>query len=371
MNGSDAINFWGGRAAASPLAYAVHLKKKGKVFLGGPFRFIGLGKDQEFIKSKLVSASEPIDPRRMNIKQICISEIAYIYQNFDPLFTQVENAVYWKVTIDKIGRWNWFTPKEQKKYTLDAVQIGLGINSEERAERHKDKWVALISKLERYEHPVEKEDCPWKVYGGNWKRQSFWQGEMPFIKRNNAFVHATTHAWNVFDKKELTESDTLNITQVTDGIIKNNRIHESLVHEILKMQFARNGWWVNFEVPTRNGRIDFLVKRSAAANDPWIVIEVKLNDNPEAVEQLCGYIKDIKEEVRGKKGDDSYFWPLWVGKGRCTTNIKGVVLCAYPGKDTKKEAKQFGYDVWTYKYFEDENIGIEIKDAETGVSILD
>jgi hypothetical protein len=44
MNASEAIDFTGGRAATSPLAYNFQLNKhKRKVFLGGSFKFNGLG----------------------------------------------------------------------------------------------------------------------------------------------------------------------------------------------------------------------------------------------------------------------------------------------------------------------------------------
>jgi hypothetical protein len=45
MNASEAIEFTGGRAAASPLAYYFHLNKQpktSKVLLGGSFVFKGL-----------------------------------------------------------------------------------------------------------------------------------------------------------------------------------------------------------------------------------------------------------------------------------------------------------------------------------------
>jgi len=374
MNGTDAINFWGGRAAASPLAYYFHLtnpkKKKSKVFLSGSFIFQGLGKYHSDIKDKLEGASKPISlPKTLTIKgeHIRISEKAYIYQKNDPLFTQADHEVYWEATIDEIGR---FTKEEQIGYRLGAVQMGFDTHRGQDNNEKKRPWRALVSKLVRRECPVPKDNCPWKVYrGSDWEERSFWRDGMPPTLRKNVFVHATTDKWKKFD--ESPESKTLTITGVTDVIddqIKNSRIRESLVHELLKKIFARDGWWVNFEVPIREGRIDFLVKQDAAK--PWTVIEVKLKDNPKAVEQLHEYIIDIKSEVKNIKDkeaswDDSYFGPLWEGKGQCV-KLKGVVLCADPPKETVKEVKDCNYDfdVWTYKYtFNDKKLGIEIWDA--------
>jgi hypothetical protein len=363
MNATDAIDFWGGRAAASPLAYYFHTqKKKRKILLGGQFQFIGLGEYGEQIKRELEKVQPISLPRELVINgdHIFLSKTAYIYQNNDPLFTQAEHQVYWEATIDKIGR---FTPQEQKNYRLDALQMGFNTYCGEQNKIKRDGWQALVSKLVRFERPVEKDKCQWKVYGGDWEPRNFWDvNGMPSIPRNNAFVHATTDVWRNFDKSA--KNDKLNIAEVTDEQIQNNHIRESLVHELLKMIFARDGWWVNFEMPTGGGRIDFLVKENA--RDHWKVIEVKLRDNPDAVEQLDVYIKNIKEDVR-KNGDESRFWPLWEGDKRCKAP-KGVVLCAHPGTETDKEVKEggFDFDVWTYKItFKDKKLGIEIRDARS------
>lgn len=126
MNGSDAIDFWGGRAAASPLAYSFHLNKqtKSKVFLGGSLKFIGLGKYGALIKDELESAPKPISlPTSLSIdgEPIRISNKAYIYQNSDPLLTQAEHEVHWEATINALGR---FTPEDREEHMLGALSVG-------------------------------------------------------------------------------------------------------------------------------------------------------------------------------------------------------------------------------------------------------
>jgi len=378
MNGTDAINFWGGRSAASPLAYYFHLtnpkEKETKVLLGGSFKFQGLGEFHSDIKDKLeelAEASEPISlPKQLTIKgeHIRISNKAYIYQKIDPLFTQDEHEVFWEATINKIGR---FKSEEQKKYRLGTVQMGYDTKRGQRVGEKNCEWRALISKLVRRERPVPKDNCPWKVYNRGKGEQSFWHSSgMPPKLRNNVFVHATTGKWKKFDKSP--ERKTLTITKVTDVIddqIKNSHIRESLVHELLKKIAARDGWWVNFEVPVRRGRIDFLINQSRSHH--WKVIEVKLRDNPGAVEQLQDYLENIEKEVKKIKNSDdswnSYFGPLWDGKGKCV-KLKGVVLCADPPKETVKEVKEghHDFDVWIYKFtFNDNKLGIKIWDAIT------
>ena len=366
MNGTDAIHFWGGRAAASPIAYYFHLQKqaKNKVFLGGSFRFTGLGKYKTPLNDALHRTSKPIYlPHVIPRNNITISDKAYIYQNNDPLFSQADHEVYWEATIDRIGRDKWFGRKQQEEYTLGAVRIGTG------GGETNDDWRALVSTLVRLRKPVEKRTCPWKVYRGDWEERPFWgDNKMPLIPRKNAFVHATPAAWERFDA--LAKSNTLSVTQVSDTLIRHNRIRESLVHGILKMMFAREGWWVNFEVPISDGRIDFLVKQSSSRQHPWRVIEVKVEDNPDAVQRLHDYIEAIMRNVRWRKSN-SLFWPLWDGRG--STKPRGVVLCAAPGKETRKEVRdcKYDYDVWTYEYSCDNNtLGMVIRDAATDRLIL-
>ena len=101
-------------------------------------------------------------------------------------------------------------------------------------------------------------------------------------------------------------------------------------NEMLKILFASEGWWVNYELPVpikdkTRGRIDFLIKRSP--EDDWRLIEVKLDDNPDAVAQLHEYIKAIRRDV--KMNEDSFFWPLHVGRKRMQADKGcGSVRCS-------------------------------------------
>jgi hypothetical protein len=374
MNGNDAIDFHGGRAAASPLAFHFHLRKRKqtKVFLGGSFIFQGLGKYWDCIKGQLDDAPKPIKlPKILTTnsgERICVSNKAYIYQNNDPLFTQTEHEVYWQATIDTIS--NSFTRRERSKFTLPAVAIGQHTPWSQKRKNHDEHWRAIVSQLIRLERPVPKQDCAWKVYGANGHPKNFWaHNDMPSIPHMNAFVHATANEWKQLDN--WSETYTIDITDISEYKILNTRIRESLVHELLKLMFASEGWWVNFEVPTGEGRIDFLVKKTIADKHPWTLIEVKLEDNPNAVTQLHTYIMSIQNEVR-KPRMNSYFWPLWIGKGRCRA-IRGVVLCAAPGTETVEEIRacRYGYDVWTY-HIEIRNNALKmvVKDAATHTQIF-
>ena len=180
MNGSEAIDFWGGRAAASPLAYYFHINKsKRKVFLGGSFAFIGLGKYKGAIKAQLESDTKPLFlPKRLNIsgEPIILSNKAYIYQNNDPLFTQLDHEVYWQATINTIGH-SFTKQEEEQRYTLDALRIGLDTYYGCRRLHQPGKkrtMRALVSQLVRWEQPVKKDACPWKIYDGQWRKRNFW-----------------------------------------------------------------------------------------------------------------------------------------------------------------------------------------------------
>lgn len=89
-----------------------------------------------------------------------------------------------------------------------------------------------------------------------------------------------------------------------------------------------------------------------------------MDDNPDAVRQLRDYLQGTTRDVRKNK-DDSYFWPLWAGAGRCK-KMRGVVLCQFPGKETKQEVKfrRLPYEVWTYRYNKNgDHLGMEVRDT--------
>ncbi len=380
MNAADSRNFWGGRGAASPLAYACHLLNgKRKVFLGGKVVLQGLGKYHSFLEDALDETSEPLKlPSLIQCgrERIRISDIAFIYQNDDPLLTTSKSGIYWEATIDALGRRESFSGEDRRKFTLDAVKIGLeadgGRDDETRLKREK-RLVVLASRLRKLAHPLDKDNSPGLlVYGGSSRERRFWgDNGKPTIPRVNAFVHMMDRERRKYDTSA--KAKPLNFPRLIDGQIKNNHINESLVHEMLKILFASEGWWVNYELPVpikdkTRGRIDFLIKRSP--EDDWRLIEVKLDDNPDAVAQLHEYIKAIRRDV--KMNEDSFFWPLHVGRKGCKP-IRGVVLCAAPGGDTVKEVQncRVPYDVWTYSYkVRRSKLGIEVRDARTWKLIL-
>jgi hypothetical protein len=210
------------------------------------------------------------------------------------------------------------------------------------------------------------------VYGGSNRARMFWGNNgKPTIPRRNAFVHMTSREWRKYDEEsKLATAKEVNVRELIDSQIKNTHINESLVHEMLRIMFASEGWWVNYELPISDkmgGRIDFLVKRDR--DDDWRLIEVKLRDNPDAVMQLRGYIQAIRRDVR-KHREESLFWLLWNGRNGCK-KIKGVIVCG-PGDHTVREARKAGYDVWTYKYkVKDSQLGIEVFDAKSKRLILE
>ena len=198
MNAADSRNFWGGRGAASPLAYACHLLNgKRKVFLGGKVVLQGLGKYHSFLEDALDETSEPLKlPSLIQCgrERIRISDIAFIYQNDDPLLTTSKSGIYWEATIDALGRRESFSGEDRRKFTLDAVKIGLeadgGRDDETRLKREK-RLVVLASRLRKLAHPLDKDNSPGLlVYGGSSRERRFWgDNGKPTIPRVNAFVH--------------------------------------------------------------------------------------------------------------------------------------------------------------------------------------
>ena len=373
MNAPDSRGFYGGRGAASPLAYYCHLaNNKRKVFLGGPIKLIGLGKYHDSVKDAL-KASKPLALLKdlcSDGEQIRLSDTAFIYQNDDPLLSTSESGIYWKAKIEAIGPRESFSDKEGK-FTLDAVKIGLE-EYEVPVDKNRGKeLVVLASRLFKLREPLDKDNSPrLMVYGGSHRKRRFWgDNGKPSIRRQNAFMHMTRHEWQMFDDTSVRHKE-VNIGELIDSQIKHCHVSESLVHEMLKIMFAEKGWWVNYELPIKGkegGRIDFLIKQDCRHD--WQLIEVKLDDNPDAITQLQRYIEAIKCDVKKK---DSHFRKLWNGK-KCK-EIKGVILCKYPGGDTVKEVRKRKkqYDVWTYSYVNGKSsqLGIEVHDAMSKKLIL-
>jgi hypothetical protein len=370
MNAPASRGFYGGRGGASPLAYYCHLlnkkNKKPKVFLGGPIVLQGLGKYHGYLKEALEKTSKPLKlPKDVlcDGEHIRISNTAFIYQNDDPLLSTSEGGIYWTAKIDSLGLRESFSEEEPGEFTLDAVKIGLQEYAGKRDETSGNKCVVLASRLVKLREPLPNDlSSPLKVYGGSNRERKFWGSNgKPTIPRHNVFVHMTTGEWRKYDKKlELAKRKKIDFRDLIDSQIKNTHISESLVHEMLRIMFAREGWWVNYEVPTgekSRGRIDFLIKRTR--KEHWRLIEVKLLDNPDAVTQLRGYINAVTRDVKDN-GENSHFWLLWKGSKGCKP-IKGVIVCA-PGGDTTREARKDGYDVWTYKYTVKHSLlGIEVR----------
>ncbi len=369
MNASDSRNFWGGRGAASPLAYSCHLgHKKSKVFLGGTIVLKGLGRYHRFVREKLDAATKPVTlPLRLccDGEEIVISDEAFIYQNDDPLLGASQNGIYWTAKVGNLGLRERFSDGYEKRFTLGAVRIGLDTCCGRNREVARGGCRVLASRLQKLRQPLDSDSSNrLLVYGADHRERSFWTDNgMPRVPRRNAFVHVRNGKW------PSAQPQRVEVRELIDSQIKNNHINESLVHEMLKVLFATGGWWVNYELPAPLGakgkswgRIDFLVRKSGKA--PWRLIEVKLADNPEAVLQLRDYLQGITRDVR-KNGEDSYFWPLWVGAERCK-KIKGVVLCQSPGTETKREVKsrRLPYEVWTYTYhIKGGHLDIEVRDA--------
>jgi hypothetical protein len=380
MNAGESRDFTGGRSAASPLASYFHLKKQRKhkgVFPGGTFHLRGLGKYRspisEALEAEARAADKPIKlpwhlPKKYlpkNAEPICISKTAYIYQTEDPLFSGHSCGIYWVAIIDAIGKGKSF--EHPGRYMLNALKIGCEARGYSIAPAEDDEWIALVSDLKPVRDPIDLSSL--KVYAGKGHECCFENRK----GRRNAFVHLTAGSkWPPIRIDMLYTENARNVRNIIHDQIMNNRIHESLVHEMLKIMFAEAGWWVNFEVRTGSGNIDFLVKRSRADRHPWTVIEVKLRDNPDAVEQLRRYIEAIQGDVKYHASNSSHFALLWDGGKRCT-KLKGVVLCSYPGKETLEEVKRAHrpYDVWTYKYrFTHGRLGIKVWDATNGKLIM-
>ena len=80
MNSKESSTFFGGKAAASPLAYYYHLKKYGKVILGGGMKFQGLGPYKHDVKSVFHKKDIVEFPIKFDNENFSLLDVGYIYQ---------------------------------------------------------------------------------------------------------------------------------------------------------------------------------------------------------------------------------------------------------------------------------------------------
>jgi hypothetical protein len=370
VNASESVDFWGGRAAASPLAYYYHAKNDGKVFLGGKIKRIGFGKYKHYISEFFEENDNFTLPAKIDChdEEVIISNIGYFYQNKDPLFRRLGMGIYWQYAIDRIGKSKTFTKQEHSEYTLSSVDIG-DENEEDRS--NSEAWKALVSDLVLLQNPINGDGDDWnsfKLYDGKNSKVNFYKNDgTKKASRNNVFVHLGKDIrWKEFDSSQDYEVESeLRPIKIIDSNIKNTRIKESLVHEAIKVLAAEKGWFINSEKGTGDsGRIDFLIKKSES--DPFTVVEVKLLDKPDAVNQLEGYMQAITSDVKRNK-NNSRFYCLWDDEKNKMKPLEGVILCAAPGKETIKECKRTNFKVWTYKF----NKIPESKECLLGITITD
>jgi hypothetical protein len=378
MNSKESSTFFGGKAAASPLAYYYHLKKYGKVILGGGMKVQGLGPYKKDVKSFFNKKGIVEFPIKFDNENISLLDIGYIYQNKDPLFSYVENGLYWQIKIDKFVRRECFTEEEKEKYYLNSYKIGLK-ESNYWMERDKEKmgeWKILISDMKMIKDPINPENelsslfYTYKKSHGNDRTPFYKEDGNRYHMYQNSFVFSN-NGWDEIDKTIGYHSDgEMKSSSVIDMQIKHSHIHESLVHEMLKIMLAWKGWYVNFEVPIKgkkdSGRIDFLIKKDLG--DKWKLIEVKLRDNPNAVNQLCNYIEMINLNVNKTKDDSIHFKVLWNGKNM--KDLQGIVLCGHPASDiTIDKSHEKGFEVWTYQFYK-YTIG-SIEEPQLGIKVMD
>jgi hypothetical protein len=339
------------------------LKKKGKVVWGDTIRRMS-GHPELGISSldKIANESDVIQVSDLN-KQLeePISKFGYIYQPFDPAMDSV-SGIAWEFKIDKFIKKSaeHRTVKSFKaNYNLPAELMGAGEckkcwRGRERSDQ--DEWSVILSGMRMLKVPIRPDNQ--KEFGFKVKKDFFYKSDYKHILswgRGPAWVHLERgKGW----PNEYTNEKRLSRQSVVTQEILNTHIHESLIHEILKVLFVNAGWYMNYEMPVkykengkkRRGRIDFLIKQS---NDiPWQVVEVKLADNPDAIRQLANYLRGLRDEIRKIKdcGDSNFCLLAGTRKGT-VKKLEGIILCPKEAKheiieEVKKQKRKF--KVWMY-----------------------
>lgn len=346
---AEAKGYWAGPLAGMGLGYYFHEKKNGNVILDVGIKRAGFG---TYYPNKgkwnylIKNIGKSIECNR---RKIFISKTGYIYEN-------AEKAITWQFDLKKIIEieekykkicvssrlWKEYESK-YLKYFPGAIQI---VKKEKRG-KNPTGYKPIVSGLKMLKIPMtedSKQANKFQRYEkiGNDKKVSFfpkpYQGANFFICE-----------WPQIKEKKLYKIK--NAADLIDNKIRHFRIRESLVHECIKILCAEKEWYANWELQVKGrgkdrGRIDFLIKQEQK-NSPWIIMEIKLGDNPNAVEQLQNYYERIKKYHQNTNDEKGYFGML---KGKKRKEVKKVVLCQ-DVNETKKEAKGTEIEVWKYEFF--------------------
>lgn len=323
-------NFIAGPYAGLGIAYYRHSKSEesdGKVILDINISRRGFGKYKPVIKIWEMLMQKPDQFIKCDNDLIKISKIGYIYES-------KVKGITWQFNLEEILNFDNMSKLEKKEYMKFYPKY------------IRDKWKKysnfpggykpLVSNLKKLKTPITVDDDRANKFK-KYSQENRAKNLLTIGRGGNTLVHK----WPKLYVKDFYEDIELDGEFIIDQYLK-TILEEATIHEIIETILIEKQYYVVHEGSVGKGRFDFLVKDN---NEDYFAIEVKIGNGNRAAKQLYGYITKLKNNP------DLFEIPN-------KAKINGIILCGNPSEKARKEADDYGYQVWTY------NLGIKIPELE-------
>jgi hypothetical protein len=331
--------FRAGPYAGLGIAYYRHAKSEksvGKVILDIKISRRGFGRYKPDIKIWKSLMQKPGQFIKYNGDLIKISKIGYIYES-------KEKGITWQFNLEGILNFKDMSKTEKKEYMKFYPKY------------IRDKWKKypdfpggykpLVSSLKKLKTPITVNNDKANKFK-KYSQKNRAKNLLPIGRGGNTFVHK----WPDLYSRDFYKDNELNSEFTIDQYLKTilekpptePKAMEATIHEIIETMLIEKQYYVVHEGSVEKGRFDFLVRDK---NGDYFAIEVKIGNGNGAAKQLSGYITELKNNL------DSFEIPN-------NAKIKGIILSGNPSEKARKEADNYGYQVWTY------NLGIKIPELE-------
>ena len=302
----------GGYAAGSIAAHYIHYKKHGKVFWYCSIYKKGFGFYKDYVDENWDEIRK--NPSESSDRTSVISNVGYFYETG-------RKEISWQFKLEGIFKEEELTDYQKENYIPRFRKVYLG---------HTQYWM-LLSEFKKLYHPIKFIGAD--SFGFLQPNSRTPNAPRATDIRNNSFV---VRFPNLKDT-DLYEPETDELLDIhlkellrygQKDKLREENIQRAFFYKLLSegVIFAREG--ILPIEKQEKGRYDFLIRKG----DKFLAFEFKLDDDPNAPEQLEEYINAISEENKILKD-----------------KIKGYIVCGNPSLETRKEADDRKYEVLTYK----------------------
>jgi len=332
-------SFRAGPYAGLGIAYCRHAKSEesdGKVILDIKISRRGFGRYKPVTKIWEMLMQKPDQFIKYDSDLIKISKIGYIYES-------KEKGITWQFNLEAILNFEDMSKIEKKEYMKFYPKY---IRDKWKNDPHfPGDYKPLVSNLKKLKTPITVDDDRANKFK-KYSQENRAKNLLTIGRGGNTFVHKWPKLYVNDFYKDVELDSKFTIDQYLKTILEKPptepKAMEATIHEIIETMLIEKQYYVVHEGSVGKGRFDFLVKDK---NEDYFAIEVKIGNGNRAAKQLSGYITKLKNNP------DLFEIPK-------NAKINGIILCGNPSEKARKEADDYGYQVWTY------NLGIKIPELE-------